>query len=141
MKKYILLFFTIWFSIIIGSCKKEKPATGIYIGTFNYDSPNNWPDKTIWYKISDSNKDYFLIGTSDYQGNLISAYQDTIYKDKKEVNGKVPSNSGIGPYKIKGKWSHKLFSKDYIIEGDFTQTEYTQGGVFTHFGTFIIKSN
>lgn len=141
MKKMILYSTLLLTLIFINGCKKEKPATGIYVGTFNYNYPNNWPDKTIWYKISDSNKDYFLIGTSDYQGNLISAYQDTVYKDKKEVNGKVPSNSGVGPFKIKGEWSHKLFSKNYIIEGDFTQTEYTQGGVFTYSGTFEIKSN
>ena len=141
MKKYILLSFTLGLLIIAGSCKKETPPTGIYIGTFSYDYPNNWSDKTIWYKISDANKDYFLIGTSDYQGNLSPGYQDTIYRDKKEVKGKVPSNSGTGPYKINGDLSHKLFSKDYTIEGDFTQTQSTQGGVFTYSGTFVIKSN
>ncbi len=123
------------------SCSKEKPPVGNYIGVFNYENSTNIADKTIWLKIEESQKDYILIGATDYNGNLTSAMLDTLYKkNKKTIEGKVPSNNMV-PFYIKGEWSHKLFSKNYLIKGTFTETYYQGGNQYQNSGTFEIKSN
>ncbi len=143
MKKatfYLIPLFTL---ILISSCTKEKPPVGNYIGVFTYESPTYSADKTIWLKIVETNKDYILIGETDYHGNLTSVWFDTLYKKgKKDIEGNVPALSN-GPTYIKGKWSRNLFSNKYTIKGDFTDTYYAQGGSkqFQNKGTFEIKSN
>ena len=127
--------------IMLLSCSKEKPPLGNYIGVFNYENSTNIADKTIWLKIEESQKDYILIGATDYNGNLTSAMLDTLYKkNKKTIEGKVPSNNMV-PFYIKGEWSHKLFSKNYLIKGTFTETYYQGGNQYQNSGTFEIKSN
>lgn len=140
MKNKITFIVTI---LIVLSCSKEKPIVGNYIGVFNYENSTNLTEKTIWLKIEESEKDYVLIGRTDYNGNLTSSILDTLYKkNKKNIEGKIPSN-GNGPIYIKGEWSHKLFSKKYLIKGTFTETYYSQGGSnqYQYSGTFEIKSN
>ena len=140
MKKILIVIITL---LIVLSCKKEKPPTGNYIGVFHYQNLSTWPDKFIWLKIEESEKDYVLIGPTDYNGNLTFSILDTLYKEnKKNIEGKIPSN-GNGPIYIKGEWSHKLFSKKYLIKGTFIETYYSQGGSnqYQCSGTFEIKSN
>ena len=42
---------------------------------------------------------------------------------------------------IIGEWSHKIFSKEYVISGTFTETYYQGGNQYQNSGTFEIKSN
>lgn len=113
---------------------------GGYIGVFHYQYPSTWSDETIWYKITESNKDYLLIGKTDYNGNLLFPHIDTIYITDKKIEGHISSNNII-PYFITGEWSKNNSKKSYLINGFFTQTDNTQGGVFIYSGTFEIESN
>lgn len=141
MKKTIILAPLISLMIFIVGCSKEKPPAGNYIGVFNYQNSTNLANKTVWLKIEETEKDYMLIGATDYNGNLTSALLDTLYKKgKKNIEGKVPSNS-MTPFYINGEWSHKLFSKNYLIKGTFTETYYQGGNQYQNSGTFEIKSN
>jgi hypothetical protein len=142
MKKVTFYLIPLFTLIFISSCTKEKPPVGNYIGEFTYENSTNFADKTIWLKIVETEKDYILIGKTDYNGNLTSAWLDTLYKKgEKDIEGNIPALSNGTTY-IKGKWSHKLFSKKYAIKGDFTETYYTQGGSNEQQvkGTFEIKS-
>lgn len=143
MKKTIISISLVSLIIFSGNCTKEKPPIGNYIGVFDFENSTNLADKTVWLRIEETEKDYILIGTTDYNGNLTSALLDTLYKKgKNNIEGKVPSNDN-GLIYIKGEWSHKLFSKKYLIKGTFTETHYAQGGSnqYQNSGTFEIKSN
>lgn len=143
MKKYILLSFAFGLLIITASCEKEKPTTviidGIHMATFSYDSPG-LPDDTVLYIITDTNKNYFLIGFYNHPTSALG-YRDTIYKNKNEVNGRIPAVNFHSSYRITGKGSPSLPNQGSIIEGVFTVSQYAQGGsiVVDYPGKFSIK--
>ena len=128
MKKTIILTSLIGFMYTV-SCTKEKPITGHYYGTFNYDVPQGII-KTAEIEITESSKDKIVINGSE------------LNKDSKKIEGNIAnlSFSQFGVY-IKGEWSHKLFSKNYLIKGTFTETYYQGGNQYQNSGTFEIKSN
>ena len=59
MKKTIILTSLIGFMYTV-SCTKEKPITGHYYGTFNYDVPQGII-KTAEIEITESSKDKIVI--------------------------------------------------------------------------------
>ncbi|GAB4346740.1 MAG: hypothetical protein OHK0038_26850 [Flammeovirgaceae bacterium] len=140
MKK-TLFYSTVFLTLIfISGCKKEKPPVGKYVGEFKYDYPNSWGTETVIYEIIESKKDYLIVVRVDYNGNFLDG--DTIYKiENKKIDGFLPSNNASIRYQVIGEWEKKFFKKKYVIKGTFTQKDYTQGGPFTYFGTFEIKSN
>lgn len=96
--KSILLFI----AILVISCAKKKPPEGEYLAVFKYENPSTKQDETVWYKIKESNNDYILIVATDYNGNLLYG-MDTLYKkDKKKIEGKVPTYNPFHTYEIKG---------------------------------------
>lgn len=129
MKKTIILTSLLGLMIFTVSCKKEKPTTGHYYGTFNYNVPQGII-KTGEIEITESSKDKIVINDSE------------LIKDGKKIEGNITnlSFSQFGVY-IKGEWSHKLFSKNYLIKGTFTETYYQGGNQYQNSGTFEIKSN
>jgi len=138
MKKSIILTSLIVLMISIVSCSKDKPPTGNYIGVFHYEYPSTWPDKSIWFKVEESKKDFFILTTTDYNGNVLVGY-DTIFKNENKINGHISSIDGL-TYQITGKLSKKSFNK-YFLKGAFTQLDYTAIGPNAYSGTFEIKSN
>ena len=129
MKKTIILTSLIGLLVFTVGCTKEKPPTGHYYGTFNYDVPQGIT-KTAEIEITESSKDKIVINDSELK------------KDGKKIEGNIAniSFSQFGVY-INGEWSHKLFSEDYVIEGTFTETYYQGGNQYQNSGTFEIKSN
>lgn len=129
MKTYILIITSICIIISATSCNKEKPDVGDYYGTFTYSNP---PDivKTAEIEITESSKNKIVINGSELD------------KDGKHIEGKIENISfsqfGVS---IDGEWSHKLFSKNYKIEGTFTEDYYQGGNTYQNTGTFEIKSN
>ena len=129
MKKTIILTLLIGLMVFTVSCTKEKPPTGHYYGTFNYEVPQGII-KTAEIEITESSKDKIIINDSE------------LNKDSKKIEGNIAnlSFSQFGIY-IKGEWTHKLFSKNYLIKGTFTETYYQGGNQYQNSGTFEIKSN
>lgn len=129
MKKLTLLSAVLCILILIGSCSKKKPHIGNYYGTFTYDIPTGITNFAE-IEITESSADKIIINNSELQ------------KNGKKISGRIVylpfSQFGIN---IKGKWSHKLFSKEYSIKGSFTEDYYQGGGQYQNSGTFIIKSN
>ena len=143
MKRKLISTSLISLIIFSGGCTKEKPPVGNYIGVLKYENTASVADKTVWLKIEESENDYILVGTTDFIGNLTSAYLDTLFKkDNKKIEGKLPSN-GNSTIQLNGEWSHKFLSKKYMIKGTFTETYYYNGGSSPYpiSGTFEIKSN
>lgn len=138
IRQKINIAFFILLSIAF-SCRKNKPKVGLYKATFHYTYPDTWDDDVVYYKITETNKSYFLIGISDILGTTIFPFEDTIYKDKKNISGQL-SYYSAGPFILTGKWSKNILN-DYLIEGDFVRPDYTQGGTFYYTGTFSMNSN
>lgn len=116
--------------IVFGiGCSKEKPSIGNYYGTFTYSTPQGVV-KTAEIKITESSRNKIIINSSE------------LSKDGKKIGGKIENISfsqfGVD---IDGEWSHKLFSKDYLIKGNFTEYYYQGGSQYQNSGTFEIKSN
>src|SRR5690554_6751240 len=125
MKTNIL--FIIGIIIFATSCNKEKPIVGEYYGTFTYSSGIV---KTTEIEITESTKNKIVINGSELE------------KDGKKIEGKIENvsfYSQSGVY-INGEWSHKLFSKNYKIEGTFTEDYYQGGNSYQSSGTFKITS-
>lgn len=122
--------------IFLISCSKEKLPEGNYIGEFHYEN-STIPDQMIWLKIVTSTKDHMLIGATDYSGNLMFSYLDTLYKNDNTITGKVPSNYLV-PFHINGVW---FSSNKNFITGKFTQTFYQGGNQYIYSGSFKLNPN
>ena len=136
MNKILVLFLII---LSTYSCSKKKPPIGNYLGIFKYEYPTSKPELTVWYKITESEKDYLLITTTDYAGN--SSYGgDTLYKkNKKKIEGRVPIYDPFSSLTISGIRKYKLFGK-YSITGTFIETIYQGGNQYQYSGTVEIYS-
>ncbi|NEN25705.1 hypothetical protein G3O08_19635 [Cryomorpha ignava] len=128
MKTNILFITSIFIIIFATSCNKEKPSNGDYYGTFTYNNPSGII-KTAEIEITESSKNKIVINGSELE------------KDGKKIEGKIENISfsqfGVD---INGEWSHKLFSKNYKIEGTFTEDYYQGGNAYQNSGTFKITS-
>ncbi|NOX48875.1 MAG: hypothetical protein GXO89_18095 [Chlorobi bacterium] len=128
MRRFNTLLVLIGMLMLILSCSKAKPPTGDYWIALKYEKPEV---KTLSQPIE-------ITGSSK---GTITINDSELDKDGKNIEGKinyVPNTNGIY---ITGKWSHKLFSKNYKIEGRFTEDYYQGGNLFVYSGTFEIKSN
>lgn len=130
MRMFFVFIVSICLIVLGTSCSKEKPDIGDYYGIFTY---NSQPEliKTTEIEITESSKNKIVINGSKLE------------KDGKKIEGKIDNvsfYSQTGVY-IKGEWSHKLFSKNYVIKGTFTEEYYQGGNTYQSSGTFEIKSN
>lgn len=129
MKIHILFIISIFLIVFGIGCSKEKPSIGNYYGTFTYNTPQG-AVKTAEIEITESSKNKIIINGSE------------LTKDGKKIEGKIKNISfsqfGVD---IDGEWSHKLFSKEYLIKGTFTENYYQGGNQYQNSGTFEIKSN
>ena len=128
MKTHILFIISIFLIVFGLGCSKEKPSIGNYYGTFTYSTPQGVV-KTAEIEITESSKNKIIINGSE------------LTKDGKKIEGKIENISfsqfGVDIY---GEWS-KLFSKEYLIKGTFTENYYQGGNQYQNSGTFEIKSN
>lgn len=122
-----LSFFVILFILL--SCNKKKPNEGEYTAIFTYDVPQG-------LVRSDA------VTLSDVTDNSVSINGSILTKSDKHIEGLIQnlSFSQFGIF-ISGEWSHKVFSKKYIIKGNFTETYYQGGSEYHNTGKFEIKSN
>lgn len=121
------LFITIFFLLIGLSCNKEKPPVGKYTGLFTYTEPQGKVEFD-YFEISESSKNYIVMNGS------------TLEKNGKEIVGTIHTSFGSF-INIKGKFSHRLFSKRHAIKGTFTQDLYQGGNHYIWSGTFEINSD
>ena len=129
MKNHLIIFILLITSLLVTSCEKEKPSAGEQIGIFSYEIPQGLV-KTAYIEISNPTLNSITIN-----GYVLS-------KENKIIEGMVDYLSGVGSYiYINGEWSHKIFSKEYVISGTFTETYYQGGNQYQNSGTFEIKSN
>lgn len=124
MKKVLLIPFILF--LFLG-CSKEKPRVGNYYGVFTYTNPEGLV-KGAEMEITESTKNKVII----------NGYQLT--KDGKKIEGTLNHSSSSFGVTINGEWSHRIFSKDYKINGTFTENYYQGGGQYQSSGTFEIKS-
>lgn len=129
MKTHILFISSIILLVFGIGCSKEKPITGNYYGIFTYSTPQGVV-KTAEIEITESSKNKIVINGSE------------LSKNGKKIKDKIENISfsqfGVD---IDGEWSHKLFSKEYSIKGNFTEVYYQGGNQYQNSGTFEIKSN
>jgi hypothetical protein len=128
MYKVFIIKSLIGLVIFTSSCTKEKPTTGNYYATFNYNVPQGIT-KSADIEITESSKNNIAINGS------------VLNKNGKKIEGTI-TNLTFSPFgvHINGEWSHKVFSKNYLIKGTFTET-YSQGAnQYQSSGTFEIKS-
>jgi hypothetical protein len=114
--------------ILITSCSKQKPIIGNYYGIFNYDMPQGF-SRGAAISITESLKNKIVINGSE------------LLKDGRNIEGVVGYIPNMSSVYIKGEWTHKLFNKNYVIKGTFTETYYQGGIQYQNSGTFEIKSN
>ena len=114
---------------MVSSCEKEKPSAGEYIGIFSYEIPQGLV-KTAYIEISNPTQNSITIN-----GSKVSKKNEKI---EGHIDNVTFSQFGID---IIGEWSHKIFSKEYVISGTFTETYYQGGNQYQNSGTFEIKSN
>jgi hypothetical protein len=126
--KYI--FFSMVLSILIfnGSCNKNRTIAGEYIGIFTYSSPQGLV-KTASFEVSNPTKKTITINGFE------------IKKDGKIIEGKIGSLGNMTDVFISGEWSHRVFSKENKIIGNFTETYHQGGNEYQNSGIFEIKSN
>lgn len=129
MKTHIIFISIICLIVLNTACSKEKPSIGKYFGIFTYNAPQGLV-KTAEIEITESSKSKIAINGSE------------LSKDGKKIEGKIEniSSSQFG-VEINGEWSNKLFSKKYLIKGNFTEVYYQGGNQYQNEGTFEIKSN
>lgn len=126
--KQTIIFLSIFTSLFLVSCKKEKPPVGKYYATFNYE--NSIKSSQIAYlEIMESNEDIIIINNSE------------LLKCGKKIKGSF-SALYHSDFTIDGKWTKKLFANSYKIKGSFISTTYFLGGPpLTESGNFIIESD
>jgi len=110
MKKINLLFSLV--ALILFSCNKENPPTGLYMGDFfgTYTSNGNTYDESlvgIQLEITETDKNHILISGASLE------------KDGKKIKGVLNLQFHKADLiTIDGKW--KKVNGNYVIEGDFT---------------------
>ena len=129
MKNNLIIFILLFTSLLVSSCEKEKPSAGEYIGIFSYEIPQGLV-KTAYIEISNPTQNSITIN-----GSKVSKKNEKI---EGHIDNVTFSQFGID---IIGEWSHKIFSKEYVISGTFTETYYQGGIQYQNSGTFEIKSN
>ena len=129
MKNNLIIFILLSTSLLVSSCEKEKPSAGDYIGIFSYEIPQGLV-KTAYIEISNPTQNSITIN-----GSKVSKKNEKI---EGHIDNVTFSQFGID---IIGEWSHKIFSKEYVISGTFTETYYQGGNQYQNSGTFEIKSN
>ena len=129
MKNNLIIFILLFTSLLVSSCEKEKPSAGDYIGIFSYEIPQGLV-KTAYIEISNPTQNSITIN-----GSKVSKKNEKI---EGHIDNVTFSQFGID---IIGEWSHKIFSKEYVISGTFTETYYQGGIQYQNSGTFEIKSN
>jgi hypothetical protein len=117
------IIFILFFSI---GCSKNKPNSGQYYGVFTYLNPQGL-QKIAFIDICNSTKT-----TISINGFLVK-------KDGKRIEGKIGSVGNLTDVFIWGEWSHNLFSKEYKIIGNFTETYFQGGNEYKNSGTFELK--
>ena len=129
MKNNLIIFILLSTSLLVSSCEKEKPSAGDYIGIFSYEIPQGLV-KTAYIEISNPTQNSITIN-----GSKVSKKNEKI---EGHIDNVTFSQFGID---IIGEWSHKIFSKEYVISGTFTETYYQGGNQYQNSGIFEIKSN
>jgi len=129
MKNNLIIFILLFTSLLVSSCEKEKPSAGEYIGIFSYEIPQGLV-KTAYIEISNPTQNSITIN-----GSKVSKKNEKI---EGHIDNVTFSQFGID---IIGEWSHKIFSKEYVISGTFTETYYQGGNQYQNSGIFEIKSN
>ena len=129
MKNNLIIFILLFTSLLVSSCEKEKPSAGDYIGIFSYEIPQGLV-KTAYIEISNPTQNSITIN-----GSKVSKKNEKI---EGHIDNVTFSQFGID---IIGEWSHKIFSKEYVISGTFTETYYQGGIQYQNSGIFEIKSN
>lgn len=120
-----LFFLSILFALIFSGCKKEKPPVGQYWMYLVY---NSGYEASGPVEIMESTKDRIVINGSE------------LVKNDKWIKGPMSGSPfSMGTLIIEGKWSHRLFSKNYKIEGEFEEVVQNPNGHYHDFGTFTIK--
>ncbi|MEO0075701.1 MAG: hypothetical protein ABIK31_06305 [candidate division WOR-3 bacterium] len=127
--RHIIFYSTILLMLIFNiGCKKNRPIAGEYFGIFTYSIPQGLV-KTAYIEISNPSKTSITIN-----GFVVK-------KNGKKIEGKIGSVGNMTDVFINGEWSHNLFSNQYKIIGNFTETYYQGGNEYQNSGTFEIKSN
>ena len=129
MKNNLIIFILLFTSFLVSSCEKENPSAGDYIGIFSYEIPQGLV-KTAYIEISNPTQ------------NSITINGSKVSKKNEKIEGHI-DNVTFSQFSIDiiGEWSHKIFSKEYVISGTFTETYYQGGNQYQNSGTFEIKSN
>ena len=120
------LFF-IFLLVFSFGCEKNRPISSEYFAVFTYSIPQGLI-KTAFVNISNPTESSITINGFN------------VKKDGKNIEGIIGSVGNLSDVFISGKWSHKLFSKEYKIIGNFIETYYQGGIEFQNTGTFEIKS-
>ncbi len=102
--KYIIIILT----LLLFSCKKEKPKTGNYISSFQLDN-GDYITSSYLFEITKSTKEELIINGISFQ------------KDKNKIKGTFPKinteQSYVYPFEIEGEWSKK--KGRYTLNGTF----------------------
>jgi len=127
--KYIIIILT----LLLFSCKKEKPKTGNYVASFQLEN-GDYITSSYLFEITKSTKEELIINGITFQ------------KDKDKIKGTFPQltteHPYVYPFEIDGKWSKK--NGRYTLEGTFVtkrrfKTSNTSYKLFDVKGTLIAK--
>jgi hypothetical protein len=126
--KYI--FFSMVLAILFfnGSCNKNRINAGEHIGIFTYSNPQGLV-KTASFEVSNPTEKTIKINGFE------------IKKDGEIIEGKIGSLGNMTDVFISGKLTHRVFSKENKIIGNFTERYHQGGNEYQNSGTFEIKSN
>lgn len=121
MKKIVVLKTLIGLLVFFSSCKKQKMPLGKYSFTFKYTGEvYTTTPPTLYYEIVESTRDYIVLGGS---------YQDTLYKEGKNITGTL---TYYGP--IPGMGLSTYYSP-FHITGVYDKSK----GIYYINGTFVSK--
>ena len=120
MKKIVVLITFIGLLVFFSSCKKQKMPLGKYSFTFKNTGCVYTTPPTLYYEIMESTRDYIVLGGS---------YQDTLYKEGKDITGTITYH---GP--IPGMGLSTYYSP-FQITGVYDKSK----GIYFINGTFVSK--
>jgi len=86
MKNVIIILTVFILGIIFNSCKKQKMPEGVYGFTFENTEGILMEPITLYYEVAESTRDYIILNNS---------YQDTLYKDGKNISGTITHHGSI----------------------------------------------
>ena len=118
MKNNLVLITFVGLFIFFSSCKKQKMPEGVYRFTFENTEGILMEPITLYYEVAESTRDYIILNNS---------YQDTLYKDGKNISGTITHHGsiiGLGhgtvfcPFHITGIYDK--IKCVYSINGTFT---------------------